>query len=160
MSDFDVADRLLAATGVPAERLFLVPGNHDVDRDKINQILFDGLYRFDILVVDGNPLEDITVLGASTEWFNAPPPQPVETLRVIDEEPERLRSVEGIGPKRASKMPPQWEMSGCRMAAARFSRISRKPHLVKMRSPVARGMWVLAAISAMTSTLRACTISS
>jgi imidazolonepropionase-like amidohydrolase len=37
----------------------------------------------DILVVDGNPLEDIFVLGASREWFGAPPPEPIETLRVI-----------------------------------------------------------------------------
>ena len=38
------------------------------------------------------------------------------------------------------------------MAAARFSRISRKPHLVKMRSPVAMGRWVFLARSASTST--------
>ena len=33
-------------------------------------------------------------------------------------------------------MPPAWHRSGCRMLAAPFSRISRKPHFVKMRSPV------------------------
>jgi len=37
----------------------------------------------DILIVDGNPLEDIFVLGASKEWFKAPPPEPITTLRVI-----------------------------------------------------------------------------
>ena len=37
----------------------------------------------DILVVDGNPLEDIMVLGASKEWFGAPTPEPIETMRLI-----------------------------------------------------------------------------
>ena len=37
----------------------------------------------DLLLVDGNPLEDISVLGAQSEWFSAPPPEPIETLRVI-----------------------------------------------------------------------------
>jgi imidazolonepropionase-like amidohydrolase len=38
----------------------------------------------DILLVDGNPLADIFVLGASKEWFKAPmPPKPIQSLRVI-----------------------------------------------------------------------------
>lgn len=37
----------------------------------------------DILVVDGNPLKDISVLGAQTEWFEAPAPEPIKTMRVI-----------------------------------------------------------------------------
>ncbi len=37
----------------------------------------------DILLVGGNPLEDISVLGAQTEWFKAPPPEPIETLWII-----------------------------------------------------------------------------
>jgi imidazolonepropionase-like amidohydrolase len=37
----------------------------------------------DILVVDGNPLEDISILGGTTEWFDAPMPTEIETLRLI-----------------------------------------------------------------------------
>ena len=35
--------------------------------------------------------------------------------------------------RRVSKMPPACDRSGCMMEQARFSRRSRKPHLVKMR---------------------------
>jgi len=38
----------------------------------------------DILVIDGNPLADITVLGATDRWFTDPAnPAPVESIEVI-----------------------------------------------------------------------------
>jgi imidazolonepropionase-like amidohydrolase len=37
----------------------------------------------DVLLVDGNPLEDISVLGGTNEWFDAPVPTEIKTLRVI-----------------------------------------------------------------------------
>ena len=37
----------------------------------------------DLLIVKGNPLKDISVIGGTTEWFDAPSPQPIETLRLI-----------------------------------------------------------------------------
>ena len=37
----------------------------------------------DLLVVDGNPLEDLSVIGANSEWFSAPPPGPIDTIRLI-----------------------------------------------------------------------------
>jgi len=38
----------------------------------------------DILLVDGNPLEDISVIGTSPEWFTAPPrDKGIPTIRVI-----------------------------------------------------------------------------
>ncbi|QDV54616.1 metal-dependent hydrolase family protein [Rosistilla oblonga] len=37
----------------------------------------------DMLIVDGNPLDDISVIGGTMEWFDAPPPKPIETIRVI-----------------------------------------------------------------------------
>jgi len=38
----------------------------------------------DILIVDGNPLEDITVIGANEKWFDAEPrDQDVPTIRMI-----------------------------------------------------------------------------
>jgi imidazolonepropionase-like amidohydrolase len=37
----------------------------------------------DILIVDGNPLEDLSVLGANPKWFSAPRPKQLDTLRLI-----------------------------------------------------------------------------
>jgi imidazolonepropionase-like amidohydrolase len=37
----------------------------------------------DILLVDGNPLDDLSVIGASEKWFDAPARDGVETIRVI-----------------------------------------------------------------------------
>ena len=38
----------------------------------------------DILLVEGNPFEDISVIGGATEWFDADPEwKPIDTLRVI-----------------------------------------------------------------------------
>ena len=37
----------------------------------------------DILVVDGNPLKDITVIGANQKWFDAEPREGIDTIRVI-----------------------------------------------------------------------------
>ena len=45
-------------------------------------VIEPGAYA-DLLIVDGNPLEDIRVLGAVDRWHDAPPRQGVETIRVI-----------------------------------------------------------------------------
>ena len=38
----------------------------------------------DIIIVDGNPLDDIKAIGGNSEWLDAPPRGPeVKTLRVI-----------------------------------------------------------------------------
>jgi len=37
----------------------------------------------DILLVDGNPLEDITVIGGNEKWFDAPVRDGLETMRII-----------------------------------------------------------------------------
>ncbi len=42
----------------------------------------EGAYA-DILLGDGNPLEDITVIGGSEKWFDAPPRVGIETMRVV-----------------------------------------------------------------------------
>ena len=49
--------RLLKVTSVPAKRLFIVPGNHDVDRGKIKDLHIRRLYSF------GNQEEITEVLG-------------------------------------------------------------------------------------------------
>ena len=46
-------------------------------------VIEEGAYA-DILVVDGNPLEDLSVIGTSDKWFDAPePPESPETIHII-----------------------------------------------------------------------------
>lgn len=46
-------------------------------------VIEEGAYA-DILVVDGNPLEDMTVLGGNKEWFSAKPRERgIETIKLI-----------------------------------------------------------------------------
>ena len=46
-------------------------------------VIEEGAYA-DILIVDGNPLEDLSVIGTSDKWFDAPtPPESPETIRII-----------------------------------------------------------------------------
>ena len=46
-------------------------------------VIEKGAYA-DLLIVDGNPLEDLTVLGANSKWFDAKPrDQGFETIRLI-----------------------------------------------------------------------------
>ena len=46
-------------------------------------VIEEGAYA-DILIVDGNPLKDLSVLGANPEWFDAPPrDRGFDSIRVI-----------------------------------------------------------------------------
>ena len=46
-------------------------------------VIEPGAYA-DILIVDGNPLEDLSVLGAEPKWFDAEPRgEGLETIRLI-----------------------------------------------------------------------------
>ena len=46
-------------------------------------VIEQGAYA-DILIVDGNPLEDLSVIGTNDKWFDAPtPPESPETIRII-----------------------------------------------------------------------------
>ncbi|MEO2173689.1 MAG: amidohydrolase family protein [bacterium] len=45
-------------------------------------VVEEGAYA-DLLLVDGNPLEDITVIGGNEKWFDAEPRDGIETIRVI-----------------------------------------------------------------------------
>ncbi|MHC5114762.1 MAG: metal-dependent hydrolase family protein [Planctomycetota bacterium] len=46
-------------------------------------VVEEGAYA-DLLIVDGNPLEDISVIGGSQKWFDADPEwRPIETIRLI-----------------------------------------------------------------------------
>lgn len=37
----------------------------------------------DIILVEGNPLENIMVLGANKSWFDQADPKPIKTLKLI-----------------------------------------------------------------------------
>ena len=45
-------------------------------------VIEQGAYA-DILLVDGNPLEDLSVIGAVDKWFDAPDRDGVETIRIL-----------------------------------------------------------------------------
>ena len=46
-------------------------------------VIEEGAYA-DILLIDGNPLEDFSVVGTGEKWFGADPrPESPETIRVI-----------------------------------------------------------------------------
>ena len=45
-------------------------------------VIEEGAYA-DLLVVDGNPLEDISVIGGNEKWFDAEPRDGIETIRII-----------------------------------------------------------------------------
>jgi len=73
---------LKAATGTAGEILALSgPVINPYVEGPIG-VIQEGAYA-DILLVDGNPLEDITVIGAVDKWFDAPPRDGVETIRII-----------------------------------------------------------------------------
>jgi len=46
-------------------------------------VIEEGAYA-DILIVDGNPLQDLSLIGTNDKWFDAPtPPESPETIRII-----------------------------------------------------------------------------
>jgi imidazolonepropionase-like amidohydrolase len=46
-------------------------------------VIEPGAYA-DLLLVDGNPLEDITVIGGNDKWFDADPEwKPIDTINLI-----------------------------------------------------------------------------
>ena len=73
---------LKAVTSVNGEILKLCgPVNDPYPEGKLG-VIEEGAYA-DILLVDGNPLEDITVIGGSEKWFDAPDRDGIETMRLI-----------------------------------------------------------------------------
>jgi imidazolonepropionase-like amidohydrolase len=79
-SNFEVLKQLTSTAG---ELLALSgPRNPYASAGKLG-VIEEGAAA-DILVVEGNPLEDIFVLGASKQWFDADPQyKEIETLKVI-----------------------------------------------------------------------------
>ena len=73
---------LKALTSVNGEILKLCgPVNDPYPEGKIG-VIEEGAYA-DILLVDGNPLEDISAIGGSELWFGALDRDGIETMRII-----------------------------------------------------------------------------
>jgi imidazolonepropionase-like amidohydrolase len=78
---FGNLETLRQATSVAGE-LALLTGKRNPYKEGKLGVVEEGAYA-DLLIVDGNPLKDIKVLGASEIWIKAPDPQPIETIKVI-----------------------------------------------------------------------------
>ena len=77
----EVYEVLKQATSVAGE-LMALSGPRNPYPGKLG-VIEEGAYA-DILIVDGNPLEDFSTVGTGTKWFGADPrPESPETIRVI-----------------------------------------------------------------------------
>lgn len=73
---------LKALTSVNGEIVKLCGPVNDPYPDGKLGVIEEGAYA-DILLVDGNPLEDISAIGGSEKWFDAPDRDGIETMRII-----------------------------------------------------------------------------
>lgn len=73
---------LIAATSSAAE-LLAYSGKANPYLDGPLGVIEEGAYA-DILIVDGNPLDDISVIGGNEKWYDADPrPRDIPTIRLI-----------------------------------------------------------------------------
>jgi len=80
--EFGNFEALKAMTSTPGELAALTGRNNPYPEGKLG-VVEAGAYA-DILVVDGNPLEDITVIGANPKYFDATDrDRGIESIRVI-----------------------------------------------------------------------------
>jgi hypothetical protein len=78
-STFPVLKQLTSTAG---ELLALSGPRNPYKAGKLG-VIEEGAYA-DLLLVDGNPLKDITVIGGTDQWFDADPEwKPIESLKVI-----------------------------------------------------------------------------
>ena len=78
-SNFEVLRQMTSTAG----ELMALSGPRNPHKAGKLGVIETGAYA-DILLVDGNPLEDISVIGGQQQWFEADPEwKPIETLRVI-----------------------------------------------------------------------------
>ncbi len=78
-SNFEVLKQM---TSIAGEMLALSGPRNPYKEGRLG-VIEEGAYA-DIILVDGNPLEDITVIGGNTAWFDADPEwTPIDTIDVI-----------------------------------------------------------------------------
>ena len=73
---------LMALTSVNGEILKLSGEVLDPYPEGKLGVIEEGAYA-DLLIVDGNPLEDITVIGGNEKWFDAPVRDGIESMKLI-----------------------------------------------------------------------------
>ncbi|WP_198659437.1 metal-dependent hydrolase family protein [Winogradskyella aurantiaca] len=73
---------LMALTSVNGEILKLSGDVLDPYPEGKLGVIEPGAYA-DLLIVDGNPLKDITVIGGNEQWFDAPVREGIESMKVI-----------------------------------------------------------------------------
>jgi len=80
---FGPHDALVAMTSVGGEIAAMTGEFMNPYPDGKLGVIEEGAYA-DILIVDGNPLKDLSVIGTNDKWFDAPtPPKSPETIRII-----------------------------------------------------------------------------
>jgi imidazolonepropionase-like amidohydrolase len=78
-SNLEVLKQMTSTAG----EMLALSGARNPYPDGPQGVIERGAYA-DLLVVDGNPLEDITVIGGSEKWWDADPEwKPIETIRLI-----------------------------------------------------------------------------
>ena len=78
-SNFEVLKQLTSIAG----ELLALSGPRNPYKAGKQGVIEEGAYA-DMLLVDGNPLKDISVIGGNEQWFDADPEyKPIETLHVI-----------------------------------------------------------------------------
>ena len=78
-SNFEVLKQMTSTAG---ELLALSGPRNPYQKGKLG-VIEEGAYA-DILLIDGNPLEDVSVIGGTDKWFDADPEwKPIDTINVI-----------------------------------------------------------------------------
>ncbi|RLA32516.1 MAG: amidohydrolase family protein [Gammaproteobacteria bacterium] len=78
-SNFEVLKQMTSTAG----EMLAMSGPRNPYQDGKLGVIKEGAYA-DILLVDGNPLEDVRVIGGTDKWFDADPEwKPIETIRLI-----------------------------------------------------------------------------
>jgi imidazolonepropionase-like amidohydrolase len=78
-SNFEVLKQMTSIAGEMLE----LSGPRNPYRAGKQGVIEVGAYA-DLLLVEGNPLDDISVIGGATEWFDADPEwKPIETINLI-----------------------------------------------------------------------------
>ena len=78
-SNFEVLKQLTSTAG----ELMALSGPRNPYKDGKLGVIEEGAYA-DILLVDGNPLEDISCIGGTSKWFDADPEwKPIDSLNIV-----------------------------------------------------------------------------
>lgn len=74
-------ETLKSATSVGGELMQLTNRRNPYRKGPLG-VVAEGAYA-DLLLIDGNPLEDISLVGGSSRWIEAPAPQPINSIKLI-----------------------------------------------------------------------------